>query len=82
MNHTFFLCRSDLLSIKCCMVFEVSKWRKHRKSRSQQIDKAHEIVHKSAHPAIEAVSRRDFDAAKAMYDRAEEARRLLRRPPA
>ncbi|WP_198470064.1 methyl-accepting chemotaxis protein [Acetomicrobium sp. S15 = DSM 107314] len=43
----------------------------------EEIGKIHEIVHKSALPAIEAVSRRDFDAAKAMYGRAEEASRKL-----
>ncbi len=42
-----------------------------------EIGKIHEIVHKSAHPALEAASRGDFETAKAMCDRAEEASRKL-----
>lgn len=37
--------------------FEILKWRKRRKACFQQIEKAHEILYKSAHPALEAASR-------------------------
>ena len=57
--------------------FEILKWRKRRKACFQQIEKAHEILYKSAHPALEAASRGDFETAKAMCDRAEEASHKL-----
>lgn len=43
----------------------------------KEIGEIHEVVHKSALPAIEAASRRDFDGARTMFTRAEEASRKL-----